>query len=80
MALCDSALKQQLIRDIHKYEAVKFGSFVLKSGVTSPFYVDIRICVSHPTFLKAIAEAVRFSLFLLRRSRGHRSWKAFLRQ
>ena len=54
----DPALKAELIRDVLKYEAVKFGNFTLKSGVTSPIYLDIRICVSHPTFLTAIAEAV----------------------
>ncbi|XP_018493903.1 LOW QUALITY PROTEIN: uridine 5'-monophosphate synthase-like [Galendromus occidentalis] len=62
MAGSGSDLKAQLIRDILKYEAVKFGSFTLKSGVVSPIYMDIRVCVSHPKFLTAIAEAVEQTL------------------
>lgn len=54
----EQELKNELIRDIFKYEAVKFGSFTLKSGVVSPIYMDIRVCVSHPEFLTDIANAV----------------------
>ena len=43
-----------LVRRLHAIGGLRFGEFTLKSGVVSPFYVDLRVVISHPEVLESI--------------------------
>jgi len=49
--------KEKLILDLLKNKCIKFGTFTLKSGITSPVYIDIRKLVSFPKLMKNCAAA-----------------------
>jgi uridine monophosphate synthetase len=52
------ALPLELSKLLHRIGAVRFGSFVLKDGRTSPFYLDLRVLVSHPSALARVGSAL----------------------
>ncbi len=47
--------KEKLMIDLFQIGVLKFGHFVLKSGLKSPFYIDLRILVSYPQVLEDVA-------------------------
>ncbi len=49
---------RELSADLHRIGAVRFGTFTLKDGRESPFYLDLRILVSHPTTLARVGRAL----------------------
>jgi orotate phosphoribosyltransferase len=47
--------REKLILALLKTKCIEFGAFKLKSGVISPYYIDIRKLVSYPKLLKKVA-------------------------
>lgn len=48
----------QLTNSLFDSGCIKFGTFTLKSGLTSPIYVDLRLLASHPSLLREVAQVM----------------------
>ena len=50
--------KTQLVYSLNDIGATQFGAYKLKSGIISPFYLDLRVLVSHPRVLRETAQVM----------------------
>lgn len=48
-------LREKFLLNIYELGIIKFGNFTLKSGIVSPFYIDLRPIASRPDLLKHLA-------------------------
>lgn len=49
--------RQAIVRRLADLGAVQFGQFTLKSGASSPVYIDLRLLISDPALLAEVARA-----------------------
>lgn len=49
---------KELANALFDNNCIQFGTFTLKSGLTSPIYVDLRLLVSHPPLLQQVGQAM----------------------
>ena len=51
-------VEREISELLYRIGAVRFGEFTLKDGRLSPFYLDLRIVISHPDALARVGRAL----------------------
>ena len=55
--MATAVTKEDIALGLFDIGGISFGEFTYKSGIKAPMYVDLRIFVSYPNFLKKVAKA-----------------------
>lgn len=55
MAKVSESAKKEVSLALFDYNILSFGQFTLKSGIVSPYYIDLRMLQSHPKAFHAVA-------------------------
>ena len=50
--------QKTIIKKLYEYDCILFGDFVLKSGIRSTYYLNLRNIIAYPKLLKQIANLV----------------------
>ena len=56
----------KLILELFEVQAVKFGTFTLKSGIESPVYFDLRVIVSYPQLMVSVESSDSYVRAIIR--------------
>ena len=58
----ENVIKSELLKYLKDNGILKFGDFVLKSGLTSQFYIDIKSAFGHPVAVNFIMDLIKIKL------------------
>ncbi|XP_067127492.1 uridine 5'-monophosphate synthase [Centruroides vittatus] len=54
----EESVLSKIICDLFDVKAIKFGKFMMKSGIETPIYFDLRVVVSYPYVMKNVADVM----------------------
>lgn len=58
MPLHNLQATERMILELYEVRAIDFGKFKLKSGLISPYYMDLRLLVSFPHLLQTVSDVI----------------------